>query len=197
MNQNLTKKKAKQDAVYETAVRLFATKGYHATRIQDIADQLGMLKGSLYYYFSSKEDLLIKVTAGYLEEIISAIQDIVNTGYSPAQKLTLAIDEHLRLYQKNAYIYAIFAQENLTMIVKETAVSIDQLTTTYNLLWEQIIQDGIDANQFTPHLDVKITTKAILGMCNHTLVWYREDGRLPIREIARQFAQLILQGVST
>jgi TetR/AcrR family transcriptional regulator, cholesterol catabolism regulator len=192
MNHHLTKKKAKQDAVYETAVRLFATKGYHATRIQDIADELGMLKGSLYYYFSSKEDLLTRVTAGYLEEIIAAIQDIVQTGYAPTQKLTLAIDEHLRLYQKNAYIYAIFAQENLKT---ETAVSIDQLTTTYNDLWEQIIQEGIDAQQFASHLDVKITAKAILGMCNHTLVWYNENGRLPIREIARQFAELILQGV--
>ena len=52
------KKKARQNEIYATAAELFANKGYHATRIQDIANQLGMRKGSLYYYFATKEDFL-------------------------------------------------------------------------------------------------------------------------------------------
>lgn len=197
MHNEKEKKKARQDEVYAVAARLFATQGYHATRIQDIADELGILKGSLYYYFSSKEDLLARVTEGYVEEIYGAIEAIVNTGYSPVQKLTLAIDEHLRLYQENAYIYAIFTQENLTTIDHDTAVAVDNLNKQYVRLWAQILQEGVEQDDFRADLDTTIIARAILGMCNHILFWYDPDGRLPIRELARIYTQLILNGVQT
>ena len=53
-----TSQKKRETEVYATAAQLFARKGFHATRMQDIADELGMQKGSLYYYFNSKDELL-------------------------------------------------------------------------------------------------------------------------------------------
>ncbi len=190
-------KKARQEEVYETAARLFAERGYHATRIQDIADELGMLKGSLYYYFSSKENLLVKVIEGYVEEIYAALAEIVNTGYSPRRKLILAIETHLQLFHQNAYVYAIFMQENLTTIDRATAVTVQQRNKAYARLWEQILEQGVQQGDFRSGLDIPVTARAILGMCNHTLTWYRVDGRLPIRELARVHAQLVLQGIET
>lgn len=191
------RKKARQDEVYGAAARLFAERGYHATRVQDIADELGMLKGSLYYYFSSKEDLLVQVIEGYVEEIYEALVGIVNSGYSPRQKLILALDAHLRLFHQNAHVYAIFMQENLTMIDRATAVTVKQRNKAYAHLWEQILEQGVQQGDFRPGLDIPVTARAILGMCNHTLTWYQVDGRLPIRELARVFSQLILQGIES
>ena len=56
----------KRPEILKAAAKVFRIKGYHATRIQDIADALGMQKGSLYYYISTKEDLL----KGLVEEIL-------------------------------------------------------------------------------------------------------------------------------
>lgn len=63
----------------DTAVKLFAAKGYHATSIQDIADALGIAKGALYFYFKSKEDLLVQIITHYLnifqDEFVSIMED--------------------------------------------------------------------------------------------------------------------------
>ena len=189
------RKKARQEEVHAVAARLFATKGYHATRIQDIADELGMLKGSLYYYFSSKEDLLVKITEGKIEQLYEAIGHIVNTGYSPTQKLTLAIDEHLRFFQQHVHIYTIFVKEQLADINRRTANKARQSNKAYQALWNSILQEGIDQGEFRPDLDPEITMRAILGLCNYTWTWFDPDGRVPLRELARQFAELIIDGI--
>lgn len=189
------KRKARQDDVYAAAAKLFAEKGYHATRIQDIADELGMLKGSLYYYFSSKEELLVNLTSGRIEESIAAIKGILSTKYTPTEKLTLTIDEHLRLYQEHAHIYTIYMQENLHEINADAAEQVSRLSKAYQKLWEKLLGEGIDCGEFQADLDTEIAVKAILSMCNNTIIWYDPNGRVPIRELARMFANLVLNGV--
>ncbi len=189
------RKKSRQEEVYAAAARLFATRGYHATRMQDIADELGMLKGSLYYYFDSKEDLIVKLTSGRIEKLLNAVQAIVDTGYSPTQKLTLAIDEHLRFFQEHVHIYTIFVREHLADINDGTANDADILNKKYQNLFQQILTEGIEAGEFSPETDTQVVMRAILGMCNYTWSWYDPDGRVPVRELARMFTQLILGGI--
>jgi len=191
------RKKSRQDEVYATAAKLFATRGYHATRMQDIADELGMLKGSLYYYFDSKEDLIVKITSGRIEELYDAIQAIVDTGHTPTQKLTLAIDEHIRFFQDHVHIYTIFVREQLANINDGTANSADVMNKQYQNLFRQILQAGIDAGEFSADIDTQIVMRAILGMCNYTWSWYDPDGRIPVRELARMFTQMVLKGISS
>jgi AcrR family transcriptional regulator len=191
----IDRKKSRQDEVYATAAKLFATRGYHATRMQDIADELGMLKGSLYYYFDSKEDLIVKITSGRIEELYEAIKAVVNTGYSPTQKLTLAVDEHIRFFQEHVHIYTIFVREQLANINDGTANSADVMNKKYQNLFRQILQEGIDAGEFSADTDTQIIMRAILGMCNYTWSWYEPDGRIPVRELARMFTQMILGGI--
>ncbi len=189
------RKKSRQDDVYAAAARLFAEKGYHATRIQDIAEELGMLKGSLYYYFNSKEDLLVKITEGHIGRIHRAIEAVVNTGYSSKQKLMLAIDEHLRMYLENVHVYMIFANENLQEIDPTTAALVRDMNRSYQILWIQILQEGIDNGEFRADLNAHLMMRAILGMNMWTSAWYNPEGEISIRELARQFADLILRGV--
>jgi len=190
-----SKKQAKTEELYAIAARLFATKGYHATRIQDIADELGMLKGSLYYYFASKEDLLVQLVQSRLGEAQQVISQIIEGKGDAAAKLQSAISEHLRLYQQSAHIYALFYYENLAQINQATAQTVNQLTYEYERLWVQLVQTGIHEGTFRPDLDVAITVKAIMGMCNSTLQWYNPTGRLAIDGVAQIFSRLLLQGL--
>lgn len=189
------RRKSRQDELYAAAARLFATKGYHATRVQDIADELGMLKGSLYYYFSSKEDLLVKITEGRIEELLEAIQAIVATGYPPRQKVALAIDEHLRFFQQHVHIYTIFVKEQLADINKRTANNARKMNRAYQQLWREMLEEGIDTGDFRPDIDSELIMRAILGLCNYTWTWYDPAGRVQIRELARIFTDLILSGI--
>lgn len=189
--------KKREAEVYTAAARLFARKGFHATRMQDIADELGMQKGSLYYYFNSKDELLNELVTGSVQEAQSSLQTILDSAAVPSQKLSLAIEEHLRILQQNADLHLINAQEILMSLNEETAVTTNTLLKNYETIWIAILQEGIEAGEFRPDLDLKITVKALLGMCNATLTWFEPTGRLTSQQISQIFNELIIKGLQS
>lgn len=189
--------KKRETEVYAAAARLFARKGFHATRMQDIADELGMQKGSLYYYFNSKDELLSDLVSGSVQEAQKSLQAILGSAHSPRQKLALAIEEHLRILQQNADLHLINTQEILMSLDEETAVTIDALLKSYENTWAAILQEGVNTGEFRPDLDQKIVIKALLGMCNATLTWFKPTGRLSSQQIAHIFTELLTKGLNS
>lgn len=188
-------RKKRETEVYATAARLFAQKGFHATRMQDIADELGMQKGSLYYYFNSKDELLSELVTGSVEEAQSSLQTILDSNHTPKEKLALAVEEHLRILQQNADLHLINAQEILMSLDEKTAVTTNKLLKAYENIWAAIVQEGIDHGDFRPDLDQKIIIKALLGLCNSTLTWFEPSGRLSNEQVAQIFSELIMNGL--
>lgn len=189
------KRQAKTREIYDTAARLFAERGYHATRIQDIADALDMNKGSLYYYFSSKEELLIQIVEGRVGDALASVQTIMKRNAPVQERLKAAVQEHLRLFHTDADIFSIFQFEKLNAINQQAAETVDQLGREYEHLWLTLLQEGIDTGSFRHDMDPRILVKAIVGMCNQTLIWFNPQGRLDISDIGAMYALFILSGL--
>lgn len=102
----------KKQKIMEAAVKFFAEKGYHATSIQEIADSLGIAKGSMYFYFNSKEDLLVQICKYYLDlflkEFISTMED---TSEEPRERLVKLVVIKGAQFSDN--------RDFLTMFIKE------------------------------------------------------------------------------
>jgi AcrR family transcriptional regulator len=184
------------ERIHDAAAALFAERGYHATRMQDVAAAVDMQKGSLYYYFSSKEDLLVSLVEGRVGAALDVLRVIAADGTSPELRVRSAVAGHLTVFQERADVYTIFNSEKLHSISRDTAVKVDELGRQYERLWADILIDGMAGGVFRPDLDVPVTVKAILGMCNMTLTWFRGDGRLTIDEVAERFADLVLTGIA-
>lgn len=189
------KRQAKEREIYETAARLFAERGYHATRMEDIAAALDMQKGSLYYYFPSKEELLAKLVEGNIGIALDVLQTIITENIPPSLKFSRAITAHLRVFQEHADIYTIYNSEKLSAITPQTADLADQLGRGYEKLWISLLTEGIAAGEFRADLDIPIVMKAIMGMCNSTLIWFKPGKRLTIEETAEIFTRLLLVGL--
>lgn len=189
------KRQAKEREIYETAARLFAERGYHATRMEDIAAALDMQKGSLYYYFASKEELLAKLVEGNIGIALDVLQTIITENIPPSLKFSRAITAHLRVFQEHADIYTIYNSEKLSAITPQTADLADQLGRGYEKLWISLLTEGIAAGEFRADLDIPIVMKAIMGMCNSTLIWFKPGKRLTIEETAEIFTRLLLVGL--
>ncbi len=187
--------KARSAEILEAAARVFYQKGFHAARIQDIADELGMQKGSLYHYISSKEDLVRGLVAGAIERMIEETSSILDTGYSARQKLAMAIEAHLRRTVEDRDIWGILGRENLEFLSRNSPSDIRALIKQYETLWNRIVAEGVDAGEFDPDLDARVVVQGLLGMCTGFLKWFRSDGRLPVQEVARIFSEIALRGV--
>jgi AcrR family transcriptional regulator len=188
-------RKAREAEIYQAAARVFRRKGYHAARIQDVADALGMHKGSLYYYISSKEDLLRGLVEGPMQRMVEATREILATRHDPAQKLTRVIEMHLRHFQEAKDFFGIFLREDLDFLDANAETDLRGLVRTYDALWDEVLCEGVEAGVFDAEMEVPVVRKAIIGMCNGTYTWFRADGPYPIQEIARQFAAFALNGL--
>jgi TetR/AcrR family transcriptional regulator, cholesterol catabolism regulator len=190
------------DQVLDAAARVFGEKGFEDARIEDIAAELGILKGSLYYYAATKAELLFLVTRRRLLVLIERIEGIAASQASPSGKVAAAVRAHLD--QLDAFYPESrqwFTQPSRPRGRDDGLDSrreeIRDLNRRYRAVWRRIIGEGAAAGSFDADLDLDVATLGVLGACNWLTQWYEKDGRLQIEEISATLERLILGGLST
>lgn len=179
--------------IIDTAIELFRKKNYHGTSMQDIAEAVGIYRGSLYHYINSKEEILYQIVERPVSKGMEALKKIQEENLPPVQKLRRAMEYHVRYSMDHQAVVAIMLEdtkhlsENLQKQIRKTQKKYED--TFFN-----IIKEGIQNGDFR-ELDAKVVTFAILGMTNWMYRWYGEGGKLSADEIAGQFLDMILHGL--
>lgn len=185
---------AKDKLILSEAVRIFREKGYHATSVQDIADAVGLQKGSLYHYISSKEELLYKIFEKSTGALTVQLKEIVNSDSSPTDKLRQAIQAHIVALCDELDTFTVYIAERRTLAGRiQNRVRAE--AERHARLLQEILQEGIARGEFR-EVDSKVTTNAILGMCNWLHQWYSPTGRLSPEQIADLYSDLIVGGLA-
>jgi AcrR family transcriptional regulator len=185
----------KQAEIALAAVKLFEQKGYHATSVQDIADEVGLQKGSLYHYIHSKEDLLLQIAHQAISEFNQRLERVIASDSTAKEKLIRAIENHLTVSISNLQTTTVLLREAFSLGETPGSV-IQQLTDRYLDLWTQILLEGMKTGEFSVE-NPRITALAILGACNWVYRWYKSSGELSAEEVASLFSNLFLQGLLT
>ncbi|MBI3913737.1 MAG: TetR/AcrR family transcriptional regulator [Chloroflexi bacterium] len=183
----------KEDEIFTEAVRIFKQKGYHATSVREIADAVGLQKGSLYHYLSSKEDLLFRIFERGSGALTQQLEEILAADDSAANKLHRGIEAHLNELCDQLDIFTVYLTERRALSGKHHA-KVRAEGERHAELLEKIIAQGIRRGEFR-RMDAKMAAHAILGMCNWLHQWYSPNGRLEPQEIARVFADLVVHGL--
>jgi AcrR family transcriptional regulator len=172
------------------ATRLFRTRGFHATSMQDLAEALGMNRGSIYHYIASKDDLLWAIVSGALDRLSDRVAPILEADEAAATRLRRAIAGHLAFAAEHGDELSL-VQIELRSLSEERRRLIVARRDAYEARWRQVIEDGI-ADGALRSTDVRLTGIAILSACNWFTQWYREDGPLTVDQIAAAFADLFV-----
>ena len=187
-------KESRADQLLETATLLFKEKGYHNTSMQDLADALGMQKGSLYYYIDSKEELLRELLEQATSILGAQIDEIYAADLCPSEKLRLALENHGQAMMDHLNLVTVYLQEYRSL-PPERLQEVLETREHYEQRLMQILQDGIDSGEFRP-VEVKMTVFGFLGMLNWTHQWFSPDGELRSAEIAAILSDLAMHAVS-
>ena len=190
------KRQLRRDQILDSAARVFARDGFHAARMDDVAAELGLTKAALYYYCDSKEDLFVKVIEARVGIAVEALENLDSTARTATAKVREAIRTHLLVFHRHRDIYTMFLGERLRSISAEAASVVDEMGRRFERRWAEFLEEGIQTGEFKTGLDVAVTVKASLSMCNMTLTWFSPDGRLSIDELAEEFGDLILGGIA-
>jgi AcrR family transcriptional regulator len=184
----------KQIEIVTAAIQLFQQKGYHATSMQDIADAVGLQKGSLYHYITSKDDLLVDIIHDAIAQYNARLAEVRSMDLPVRRKLELAVRYHLTGIAEKLGMLTIFLRESYAL-EPEKAKVLDEDSARYNQMFEELFQEGIDSGEVRG-LDPKLATRTVLGACNWFYRWYRPDGARSIDELADFFVDLLFNGIA-
>ena len=171
---------SRRQILINEAARLFGVKGYEKTSMRDIAAAIGILPGSLYHHFESKEELFVAVYSLGVSQILEAVTAAIARQDDPWARLEAACVAHMQtLLVKDSYAAAVISHLSFNGLPKQ-----DRLVDLRDR-YESVFKGLIENLPLRAGIDRRILRLGLLGSMNWAIVWYRPGGETPTR-IARK-----------
>ena len=171
----------------EAAARLFESKGYSETSVEDITRELGFTRGIFYYYWKNKREVVQEIHDRALALINARLDEVVARESSPAARLEGAIGNHVEAVIENRSIISVLLGNF------EFSEGTLEGRRRYARRFQALVEDGIAAG-VVRDLDPRVLTFSILGLCNSVAQWYEPEGKLSAAEIRDLFASFAADG---
>jgi AcrR family transcriptional regulator len=186
---------ARWSDIIERAGSIFYQKGYEATSLQDIADAVGMLKGSIYYYITTKEDLLYELVNRAQDLFESTLEEDDETANSPAPvRLRAFIGRWMALTARERE-WGLVAEREFTRLRKGRLDQVIKRRDRFSEHVKGIIRQGIDEGAFDPETDESVAASAIFELMKTSHLWHRPSGPLTFAELGDWYATFAIRGL--
>ena len=181
------------EEVLRSAANIFFAKGFHATSIEDVARDVGMLKGSLYYYIKSKEDLLFQLLLAGIEDGDAYIARHIDPQGEPLEQLENAIRAQIDYIIQNKVPFGLFLHEFDSLSGKRQHKVI-AVMSRYNNRFVDLVKRGQDQGKIIDG-EPWLIVNGILGTCNWLYRWYDTDHGVSPERVKEVFVRMLLAGI--
>lgn len=168
-------KNSRRDIIIEAAAKQFAKHGYDATTMRNIASLTGILPGSMYYYFSSKEELFAAVHEKAINHICTGVIRMIDPAADPWMRLEQASQGYLEA-MLNSYVYASLI---VTEFPRRRSRKLREKLISDRQRFEQLFVEIVEELPLQENVDRSYWRLALLGMLAWTYVWYKPSGDSP------------------
>jgi AcrR family transcriptional regulator len=186
----------RRQQLLDLSARLFAERGYGATTVRDIADEAGILSGSLYHHFHSKEAMVDEILSSFLDELFASYRAIVAQDLGARQKLEAVVVESFAGIDRHHDAVAIFQNEAKHLAQSARFSYLNDRGREFRALWQQILEEGVRTGAFREGLDVDLVFRFIRDTVWVAVRWYRPGGRLSADHVAAQYLDILLDGIA-
>ncbi|MEO3758353.1 TetR family transcriptional regulator KstR2 [Mycobacterium sp. B14F4] len=187
---------SRRDELLELAAAMFAERGLRATTVRDIADSAGILSGSLYHHFASKEEMVDEVLRGFLDWLFARYQQIVDTEPNPLERLKgLFMASFEAIEHRHAQV-VIYQDEAKRLAGQERFSYVEQRNQEQRKMWLDLLNQGIEEGYFRPDIDVDLVYRFIRDTTWVSVRWYQPGGPLTAEQVGSQYLSIVLGGIT-
>lgn len=187
----------RRDELLGLAAGMFAERGLRATTVRDIADAAGILSGSLYHHFSSKEAMVDEVLRGFLDWLFDRYQQIIDTEPNPLERfkgLFMASFDAIEHHHAEVVIY----QDEAKRLSGQPRFGyVDELNKRQRKMWVDVLTEGIAQGYFRSDIDVDLVYRFIRDTTWVSVRWYQPGGPLTAEQVGREYLAIVLGGIIT
>jgi AcrR family transcriptional regulator len=189
---------SRRQEISDAAIQVFHRLGYRAASVSAVAAELGIDRATLYYYFSSKEQMFDEIVRSVIEQNDELAKRIAQSQISPTRKLRELVMALMVSYAANYPLLYIYIREDLNN-VSDKRSTWSQHMRMLNRSIEQsvidIIEQGYADGSIRKVGEARVVAYGVLGMLNWTHRWYRPDKGVSADEIGKTFAEMVVSGL--
>jgi AcrR family transcriptional regulator len=185
----------RRDELLALAATMFAERGLRATTVRDIADSAGILSGSLYHHFSSKEEMVDEVLRGFLDWLFERYQQIVATEPNPLERLKGLFMASFEAIETRHAQVVIYQDEAKRLSSQQRFSYVEMRNREQRKMWVDVLNQGIAEGYFRPDVDVDLVYRFIRDTTWVSVRWYQPGGPLTAEEVGRQYLSIVLGGI--
>jgi AcrR family transcriptional regulator len=186
----------RRDELLDLAAAMFADRGLRATTVRDIADSAGILSGSLYHHFKSKEQMVEEVLRDFLDWLFGRYQQIVETETDPLRRVEgLFMTSFEAIEHRHAQV-VIYQDEAKRLSSLPQFAFVDERNREQRTMWVDVLKQGVAEGSFRTDLDVDLVYRFIRDTTWVSVRWYQPGGPLTAEQVGRQYLAIVLGGIT-
>jgi TetR/AcrR family transcriptional regulator, cholesterol catabolism regulator len=178
------------------AADLFADRGFKHTTVRDIADAAGILSGSLYHHFDSKESMVDEILSSFQTELFKTYDRIVGSDRDARAKVEAVVRASFRAIDQHHAEVAIFQNDAGYLMGFERFGYLREHNVRFRALWLDLLREGVDSGALRPDVDAELVFRFIRDTVWVAVRWYRPGGEMSADQVADQYLSILLDGVA-
>lgn len=179
--------------ICDAAAKVFSEKGYLAASLGDIAHVVGLTKGGIFHYFSTKEELLFLILYRYMVSTLQALKRKLETCKTPYDKIYVFIHHHIKNYQDNQAESRLALNERVNLPAKYLDI-IKALEREYRGILTSLIKPIMGGRKRKPER-ITLAAYTLLGMCTLPYAWYNPKGKVTPKELGDLIYEIFVGGL--
>ncbi|HET6153581.1 MAG TPA: TetR/AcrR family transcriptional regulator [Marmoricola sp.] len=187
---------SRRDELLAIAAGLFAERGFKNTTVRDIADAAGILSGSLYHHFDSKESMVDELLDTFQTELWRSYDAIEASDASPRTKLEAVVRASFEAIGEHHSEVAIFQSDALYLATFERFSYLIERNRKFRELWTGLLEAGVASGELRADLDVALVYRFLRDTVWVAVRWYRPGGSLTPADVADQYLTILLEGIA-
>jgi AcrR family transcriptional regulator len=185
---------ATRERIIDSAIELFAAKGFHAASVAEIGDRADVQPGALYYHIRSKHELLWEILRRYTEQALQGAEAITTADLDPVDKLRKLIGFHVGIIVEHRREVAIQVRDG-GALTGHRATELQTLRERVQDCWQRVLDDGHQTGLLRSA--DRAVVNGLLGMVNMLYLWYRPEIGDTVESIADQYCAMVLDGLTS
>jgi AcrR family transcriptional regulator len=187
----------RRDVILSQAAKLFARKGVSATTVREIGDAAGILSGSLYHHFESKEAIVDEILASYLDNLLAWYRQVTDEHDDPKECLAGLIRVSFQSIEEYPEACEIYQNDFNYLTSLPRFGYLQKKAAEFQKAWVDVIMDGVDQGQFRGDVDPRVFYRFARDALWLTVRWYKPGGRHRIEELAEECIAVLMDGYAT
>jgi AcrR family transcriptional regulator len=182
--------------VLDVAAGVFARRGYAAATVQDVADELGILKGSIYYYIKSKEDLLFRLITEVHEEVDALLAELDTVeGLDPLQRIAAYVRAQAEYNLRNGVRMSVYYND-MDQLSDERRKEVLRRRKAHENHMLDLVLDAQRAKLIDPGRDPRMLTFHIFAVTIWPYRWYTPRGRIRLDDVVESCVEFVVGGLT-